>query len=68
MYCIVCGALLYSELESYNEYGKLEQYHCHDCDTLYTLNADTVSYMKNATRIMEQMMDDLALNNKMDEF
>lgn len=62
MFCTVCGQNLECELETYDEFGKLELYHCYDCDTLYTLRDGTISYVKNATEILTQVMEDLELN------
>ena len=65
MYCLCCGQSLECELETLDEYGRLEQYHCYNCDTLYTLRNETVSYIRNATNVLTQVMEDLDLNKNM---
>ena len=62
MFCTVCGRNLECELETLDEYGKLELYHCYDCDILYTLRDETISYIRNATDVLTYIYEDLKLN------
>lgn len=61
MYCIFCGNKLECEYEGLDINGRLEQYHCEDCDTLYTLRNETVDYIRNTTKIFLQIANDLEL-------
>lgn len=65
MFCTVCGRNLECELSTLDEYGKLELYHCYDCDTLFTLRDETISYIKNATKILNQVAEDIELNRNL---
>lgn len=64
IHCLFCGNDLECEYGTLDEYGRLEQYHCYDCDTLYTLRYETISYMKNATKTLTDIYKDLELNKK----
>ncbi len=63
MHCITCGQKLECEYETLDEYGKLELYQCYDCDTLYILRDETLSYVKNASDVLGRVWADLELTN-----
>lgn len=64
IHCTFCGKELECEYEGLDRNGRLEQYHCEDCDTLYTLSNDSISYIMNATKIFLQVANDLELMKK----
>ena len=62
MHCTCCGRELECEFNTLDEYGRLELYHCYDCDTLYTLRDETISYIRNATDVLTCVYEDLKRN------
>lgn len=56
-HCPFCGSRLIKDKPT-------GLYECKACDTLYTINDDTITYLKNSTKILEQLMDDLKLMNE----
>lgn len=57
-YCSFCG----SELIKDEPTGL---YECNICDTIYTINSDEIKYLKNASLILAQMMDDIKIMEEM---
>ena len=64
IHCVVCGQLIECELDTQDELGKLEVYHCYECDTLYTLRDGTINYLCDATSILTQIQQDIDRNSK----
>lgn len=64
MYCIFCGNEIECEYEGLDKNGRLEQYHCDKCDTLYTLRNEDISYIRSATSVLTCVYEDLKLNKK----
>ena len=55
-YCMHCGTRL--------EQIQGNHYICNNCDTLYTICVDTITYLNNASIVLEQLANDLKLMNK----
>ena len=56
-HCPFCGSRLIKDKPT-------GLYECKACDTLYTINDDTITYLNNASIVLEQLANDLKLMNK----
>lgn len=65
MHCLYCGQDLECELETLDEFGMLELYHCYECDVFYTKRAESLSYIHNARKVLSEVAEDLELNKSM---